>query len=180
MKPLHIATSPLTNRIFAGNVLKCGTAWAANKQDVTGAACGAVCEHVMANGGTVAVSANGKPKFEITVRDVEVAGAQHSSNLDMDRIERENDLLKEEVDRLRNALELIADQYEPRCSDIIPSIARTALNAAGAYGQKVALKGWPTAAMTTAFATVFNVRDQKNTFGPAFRAALAAIPKGRT
>lgn len=74
MKPIHIATSPLTNRIFAGHVLKCGSAWGANKQDVTGAACGAVCEHVMANGGTVVVSANGKPKFEITVRDVEAEG----------------------------------------------------------------------------------------------------------
>lgn len=76
MKPIHIATSPLTNRIFAGHVLKCGAAWAANKQDVTGAACGAVCEHVMANGGTVEVTLNGKPKFEITVRDVEVGKAQ--------------------------------------------------------------------------------------------------------
>ena len=76
MKPIHIATSPLTNRIFAGHVLKCGTAWAANKQDVTGAACGAVCEHVMAKGGTVEVTLNGKPKFEITVRDVEAPGSQ--------------------------------------------------------------------------------------------------------
>ena len=76
MKPIHIATSPLTSRIFAGHVLKCGTAWAANKQDVTGAACGAVCEHVMANGGTVEVTANGKPKFEITVRDFEAPGSQ--------------------------------------------------------------------------------------------------------
>ena len=76
MKPIHIGTSPLTNRIFAGHVLKCGTAWAANKQDVTGAACGAVCEHVMAHGGTVVVSANGKPRFEIAVRDVEAVGDQ--------------------------------------------------------------------------------------------------------
>ena len=42
MKTTHIATSPLTNRIYAGHVLKCGTSFAANKQDVTGAACGAV------------------------------------------------------------------------------------------------------------------------------------------
>ena len=35
----------------------------------------------------------------------------------------------------------------------------------------------PTEAMVTAFAELFNVRDQKNTFGPAFRAALAAAPE---
>ena len=28
-------------------------------------------------------------------------------------------------------------------------------------------------------ARVFNVRDQKNTFGPAFRAALAAAPEAK-
>lgn len=71
MKPIHIATSPLTNRIYAGHVLKCGTSFAANKQDVTGAACGAVCEYVLSKGGTVEVTLNGKQKFEITVRDVE-------------------------------------------------------------------------------------------------------------
>lgn len=81
MKPLHIATSPLTARIFVGHILKSGVAWAANKQDVTGQACGAVCEHVMANGGTVEVTLNGKPKFEITVRDVESAVDQPASDL---------------------------------------------------------------------------------------------------
>ena len=35
----------------------------------------------------------------------------------------------------------------------------------------------PTEAMVMAFAELFNVRDQKNTFGPAFRAALAAAPE---
>ena len=39
------------------------------------------------------------------------------------------------------------------------------------------LEGWPTEEMTTAFARVFNVRDQSGTFTPAFRAALAAAPK---
>lgn len=37
----------------------------------------------------------------------------------------------------------------------------------------------PTEAMVTAFAELFNVRDQKNTFGPAFRAALAAAPEAK-
>lgn len=81
MKTLHVATSPITNRIFAGHVLKCGTVWGANKQDVTGSACGAVCEHVMANGGAVVVSCNGKPKFEITVRDLDVSSAQPSPSV---------------------------------------------------------------------------------------------------
>jgi hypothetical protein len=49
-KQLHVGTSPLTNRIYAGHVLKDGATWGANKQDVTGAACGAVCEHVLATG----------------------------------------------------------------------------------------------------------------------------------
>lgn len=39
--------------------------------------------------------------------------------------------------------------------------------------------GWPTEEMTSAFAEVFNVRDQKNTFGPAFRAALKAAPEAK-
>lgn len=66
-KPIHIGTSPLTNRIFAGSVLKDGMTWGANKQDVTGAACGAVCEHVIANGEPVIVTANGEPRYRITV-----------------------------------------------------------------------------------------------------------------
>jgi len=67
----HIGTSPLTNRIFAGNVLKDGMTWSANKLDVTGKACGAVCEHVIANGEPVIVMCNGKPKYEITVREID-------------------------------------------------------------------------------------------------------------
>ena len=70
-KPLHIGTSPLTNRIFAGYVLKDGHTWGANKTDVTGAACGAVCEHVIANGGPVTVTCNGKPRFQISVIDLD-------------------------------------------------------------------------------------------------------------
>lgn len=71
MKQIHVGTSPLTNRIYAGSVLKNGYTWSANKQDVTGAACGAVCEHVLANGEPVIVSCNGKPKFRIIVEMIE-------------------------------------------------------------------------------------------------------------
>jgi len=68
MKSIHVATSPLTNRIFAGSVLKDGRTWGANKQDVTGKVCGAVCEHVLTIGGPVVVSLNGVPKYEIIVK----------------------------------------------------------------------------------------------------------------
>ena len=67
MSALHVGVSPLTNRIFAGTVLKDGRTWGANKSDVTGAACGAVAEHVIANKGPVIVTCNGKPKYEIRV-----------------------------------------------------------------------------------------------------------------
>jgi len=67
MKNLHVGTSPLTNRIFAGTVLKDGRTWGANKSDVTGAACGAVAEHVLANKDPVIVTYNGKPKYKIMV-----------------------------------------------------------------------------------------------------------------
>jgi len=46
-RPIHIAASPLTNRIFAGHMLKDGRSWAEGKQDVTGLAIVAVCQHVL-------------------------------------------------------------------------------------------------------------------------------------
>ena len=70
MKKLHVATSPLTNRIYAGHVLKDGMTWGAGKQDVTGEACGAVCEHVISNGEPVQVFCNGHPMYEIIVRNI--------------------------------------------------------------------------------------------------------------
>lgn len=70
-KQLHVAVSPITKRIYCGHVLKDNKTWAANQQDVTGQACGAVCEHVLGNSGTVIVNCNGKPKYEITVKDLQ-------------------------------------------------------------------------------------------------------------
>lgn len=67
-KPIHIGISPLTNRIFAGTVLKDGQTWGAGKQDVTVLACVAVAEHVITNGDPIIVTANGKPKYEIKVK----------------------------------------------------------------------------------------------------------------
>lgn len=70
MKDLHVGTSPLTNRIYAGTVLKDGCTWGVNKQDVTGVALAAAAQHVLANKEPVIVTANGVPKYEITVREL--------------------------------------------------------------------------------------------------------------
>ena len=72
MKKIHVGTSPLTNRIYAGHVLKDGATWGDGKQDVTGPACGAVCEYVIANDAPVIVTCNGIPKYEITVRRLDL------------------------------------------------------------------------------------------------------------
>lgn len=55
-KKLHVACSPLTGTIFAGNVLKSGDTWAANKQDVTIEALFAVAEHCVMFGKPVELS----------------------------------------------------------------------------------------------------------------------------
>jgi len=69
VKKLHIGNSPLTNRIFAGHVLRDGCTFGTGKQDVTGSACFAVCEHVASTGvPTMVVSYRGEPKYEITVK----------------------------------------------------------------------------------------------------------------
>lgn len=78
MRPIHIDTSPLTNRIYAGHVLKDGRTWGEGKQDVTGVACGAVCEHVIANGEPVTVTANGTPRFRIIVEVLDAAGGEQA------------------------------------------------------------------------------------------------------
>ncbi|MFZ6774702.1 DUF7446 family protein [Undibacterium sp. SXout7W] len=66
MSKIHVSTSPLTNRIYAGRVNKAGTAYL-SKDDVTSATCGAVIEHVIANGEPVTVTLNGVPKYRIIV-----------------------------------------------------------------------------------------------------------------
>jgi len=72
-RTLHVATSPLTGRIYCGSVLKSGVEWGANKTDVTGPACAAVAQHVLQNGAPVVVTANGKPAYRITVESLENA-----------------------------------------------------------------------------------------------------------
>ena len=67
-KKLHVATSPLSNTIFAGTILKDGRTWSASKQDVTTDALVAVAEHVLNFGKPVLITNDGKPEFEITVK----------------------------------------------------------------------------------------------------------------
>lgn len=69
-KQLHIATSPLTNTIFCGHILKSHrNVWASNKQDVTIESLVAVSEHVLNFGNPVIVSeSDGTPVFEISVK----------------------------------------------------------------------------------------------------------------
>lgn len=69
-KQLHVAVSPLSNNIYAGHVLKDGQTWAANQTDVTTEALVAVAQHALTFGRPVVINANGKPKYEITVRDL--------------------------------------------------------------------------------------------------------------
>lgn len=67
----HVATSPLTNRIYAGKLTKDRLCWRDGRTDVTGEACAAVAIHAETNGQPVVVYANGKPKWEITVKKLD-------------------------------------------------------------------------------------------------------------
>ena len=71
MAGIVIATSPLTNTIFAGKTLKNQPVFREGKEDVTGMACAAVAVHVLAAGGCVVVSSGGKPLYEITAKQVQ-------------------------------------------------------------------------------------------------------------
>ena len=66
-KKMHVATSPLTNTIFCGTVLKDGRTWSADKQDITLPALVAVAEHVLRFGKPVEIHGNGKLEYKITV-----------------------------------------------------------------------------------------------------------------
>lgn len=70
MANLHVAPSALTNRIFCGGVSKDGRTWLSNKTDVTGEACAAVAQHVLANEKPVIVICNGVPTYRITVEQL--------------------------------------------------------------------------------------------------------------
>jgi hypothetical protein len=71
----NVATSPLSNRIFTGRLIKSGRMWAAGKTDVTVSALVAVAEHVIKFGEPVILSeASGVPIYKITVEDLKLCG----------------------------------------------------------------------------------------------------------
>ena len=76
---------------------------------------------------------------------------------------------REELAQLRAELDKYKTERDALCAKIEQREPIT-------YRGKVP-DGWPTEEMTTAFASVFNVRDQYGTFPQAFRAALAVAPE---
>tara|TARA_R110001583_G_scaffold195165_1_gene369767 strand:- start:3242 stop:3478 length:237 start_codon:yes stop_codon:yes gene_type:complete len=72
-KKLRIGTSLLTNRVFAGTLLKDGRTWGASKQDVTVEATAAVVEHCLGheklNDGEKVALTDGKTKWTITIKE---------------------------------------------------------------------------------------------------------------
>ena len=71
----------------------------------------------------------------------------------------------------------VAHQEEPQAQAEIRELLRMLAAAPCAPPAPSVPDGWPTEEMTTAFARVFNSRDQYGTFPQAFRAALAAAPE---
>jgi hypothetical protein len=65
-QPIRVATSPLTNTIYAGRVR--GNLWQGDKHDVTVDALAAVAEHALAFGKPIVITKSGVPEFEITVK----------------------------------------------------------------------------------------------------------------
>ena len=64
---IRVAKSAMTDRIFAGRVLKDGMTWGAGKTDVTSDVLKAVVD-LITPGHTLTVSVNGRPAYEITVK----------------------------------------------------------------------------------------------------------------
>lgn len=64
---IRVAKSAMTDRIFAGRVLKDGMTWGAGKTDVTSDVLKAVVD-LITPGHTLTVSVNGQPAYEITVK----------------------------------------------------------------------------------------------------------------
>lgn len=72
MSKLRIQCSPITGTIYAGRTNKTGDAWAGEKVDVTSDVLGAVIQKVGA-GNIITVNVNGKPGYEIEVREIAAA-----------------------------------------------------------------------------------------------------------
>lgn len=69
MRKLHIATSGLTNKIYAGVPKKTGE-WGSEKQEVTDLVINAFLEHALNFKKPIELSLNGKVEFIITVKDL--------------------------------------------------------------------------------------------------------------
>ena len=72
MSRLRIQCSPITGTIYAGRINKAGDAWAGEKTDVTSDVLGAVI-HKIGAGNVITVNVNGKPGYEIEVREIAAA-----------------------------------------------------------------------------------------------------------
>jgi len=71
-KPIMVGISPINGEIFAGTLMKDGVSWSSNRNDVTIQTLFAVAEHVAMHRDTdtIVMRRNGKPQFEITVKDL--------------------------------------------------------------------------------------------------------------
>lgn len=68
MAEFKVGCSPLTNKIYAGNVLKSGI-WAAKKHEVTDSAVSAVAEHLLNAKKKLCFSIDGR-NYELSVQEV--------------------------------------------------------------------------------------------------------------
>ena len=68
MSKIRVGHSPIGNKILAGTLIRSGTMWSPNKEDVTIEALVAVCNHVVQFGDDVVISKeDGTPEFKIKV-----------------------------------------------------------------------------------------------------------------
>lgn len=69
MSKLRVGCSSITQTIYAGRLDNKGELWVGQKHDVTSDVLGAVIAKVGA-GNILTINENGKPKFEIEVREI--------------------------------------------------------------------------------------------------------------
>jgi len=73
-KKIHVATSPLSNNIYAGSTLKNSRMWGANKTDVTNEVVCAFVDHAIEfkkrTGKDIELSVNGVPVVRVTIEEL--------------------------------------------------------------------------------------------------------------
>lgn len=70
-KEIRLGVSPLTNKIYAGTLLKCGKVWSKNKQDVTLQAVLAVTEYGLKLGKPIELAdPDGTKTHRITIEKI--------------------------------------------------------------------------------------------------------------